>query len=157
MIAGSRPTVRRAALVDLAALAPLFDAYRRFYEQPADLARARAFLEARLVRTESAILVASAPGSDALAGFCQLYPTWCSIAAAPIFVLSDLFVTEGSRRAGIGRALMEAAQDVARDAGAARIDLSTARTNARAQALYESIGWRRDEVYLVYNFPLAGA
>ena len=157
MTARSKPTVRRAAVADLDALAPLFDAYRRFYEQPADVARARAFLEDRLARDESIVLLASAPGSDALAGFCQLYPTWCSVAAAPIFVLYDLFVMEEARRAGIGRALMQTARDVAHDAGAARIDLSTARTNVRAQALYESLGWQRDDVYLVYNLPLAGA
>ncbi len=35
--------------------------------------------------------------------------------------------------------------------GKARIDLSTAKTNKPAQMLYESLGWIRDEVYLVYN------
>ena len=40
-------------------------------------------------------------------------------------------------------------------AGALRLDLSTARTNTRAQALYESLGWQRDDAYLVYNLSLA--
>jgi len=45
-----RPAVRirRAGLPDVAVLAPLFDAYRRFYEQPADLERAARFLAERL-------------------------------------------------------------------------------------------------------------
>ena len=76
------------------------------------------------------------------------------MAAARIFVLYDLFVDEGVRRAGVGRTLMLAAQDFGRRAGAVRLDLSTARTNARAQALYESLGWQRDDVYLVYNLEL---
>jgi ribosomal protein S18 acetylase RimI-like enzyme len=145
--------IRPATPDDLDALAPLFDAYRRFYEQPGDIALASAFLHARMERGESTILVAEADGQ--LLGFCQLYPSWCSVAAARIFVLYDLFVDDGVRRAGVGRALMQAAQDFGRAAGAVRLDLSTARGNARAQALYESLGWRRDDVYLVYNLSLA--
>jgi len=145
-------TARRATLDDLDALAPLFDAYRRFYEQPGDVALASAYLHARLERDESVILVAE--GDGALLGFCQLYPTWCSVAAAPIFVLYDLFVDDGVRRGGVGRALMRAAQAFGREAGAVRLDLSTARTNARAQALYESLGWQRDDVYLTYSLSL---
>ena len=143
---------RHATLDDLDALAPLFDAYRRFYEQPGDVALASDFLHARLERGESTILVAEADGQ--LLGFCQLYPTWCSVAAARIFVLYDLFVDDGVRRSGVGRQLMLAAEAFARDAGAVRLDLSTARTNARAQALYESLGWQRDDVYLTYNLSL---
>ena len=144
--------VRRAVPADLDALAPLFDAYRRFYEQPGDIALASAYLHDRLERGESVVLVAEADGQ--LLGFCQLYPTWCSVAAARIFVLYDLFVDDGVRRSGVGRQLMLAAEAFGREAGAVRLDLSTARTNARAQALYESLGWQRDDVYLTYNLSL---
>jgi ribosomal protein S18 acetylase RimI-like enzyme len=145
-------TIRRAGLDDVDALAPLFDAYRRFYEQPGDVALASAFLHARLERGESVVFVAEADG--ATVGFCQLYPTWCSVAAARIFVLYDLFVDDGVRRGGVGRALMLAAQAFGRAAGAVRLDLSTARSNTRAQALYGSLGWERDDVYLTYNLTL---
>ena len=147
-------TTRHATPDDLDALAPLFDAYRRFYEQPGDVALASAFLHARMERGESTILVAEADGQ--LLGFCQLYPTWCSVAAARIFVLYDLFVDAGVRRGGVGRALMLAAQDFGRAAGAVRLDLTTAHTNTLAQALYESLGWQRDDVYRTYNLSLAG-
>ncbi len=148
----SAPAIRRAVPADLDALAPLFDAYRRFYEQPGDVALASDYLNDRLERGESVIFVAEA--DHQLLGFCQLYPTWCSVAAARIFVLYDLFVDDGVRRAGVGRQLMLAAQAFGREAGAARLDLSTARTNARAQALYESLGWQRDDVYLTYSLSL---
>ncbi len=156
--------IRRAGPADVEALAALFDAYRAFYEQPSDLALARRFIGQRLERSESVVFVAEAaqgrPATAArasLAGFCQLYPTWCSVAAAPIFVLYDLFVAADARRRGTGRALMLAAQAHARATGAARLDLSTARTNTRAQALYESLGWRRDEVFLTYSLDLRQA
>jgi len=147
-------TIRHAGLADLDTLAPLFDAYRRFYEQPGDVAGAAAFLRERLERRESTILLAEDAGR--LAGFCQLYPSWCSVAAARIFVLYDLFVDPAARRGGVGRALMRAAQAFGRAAGAARLDLTTARTNAQAQALYESLGWQRDDVFLAYSLALAG-
>ena len=38
--------------------------------------------------------------------------------------------------------------------GAVRLALSTALTNAPAQALYEAAGWRRDEVFCSYNLTL---
>ena len=146
------PAIRQATFADIDALAPLFDAYRRFYEQPGDVALASAFLHERLERNESTILVAEADGQ--LVGFCQLYPTWCSVAAARIFVLYDLFVDPDVRRGGVGRGLMRAAQAFGRAAGAVRLDLTTARTNTRAQALYESEGWQRDDVFLTYNLSL---
>ena len=145
-------TLRLATLDDLDQLAPLFDAYRRFYEQPGDVARASAFLHERLERNESTVLVAEDAGQ--VVGFCQLYPTWCSVAAARVFILSDLFVDPGARRGGTGRALMRAARDFGRQAGAARLDLQTAHANVKAQALYESEGWTMDDVYRTYSLAL---
>lgn len=134
---------------DAALIAPLFDAYRQFYEQPADADAALAFITARLERGESVILLARRPDGSAL-GFCQLYPSFCSVLAAPIYVLYDLFVAPDARRLGVGRALLLAAEAHARATGHARMDLTTARNNLRAQALYESLGWVRDEVFLTY-------
>ncbi|APE50295.1 GNAT family N-acetyltransferase [Delftia sp. HK171] len=134
---------------DAALIAPLFDAYRQFYEQPADADAALAFITARLERGESVILLARRPDGSAM-GFCQLYPSFCSVLAAPIYVLYDLFVAPDARRLGVGRALLLAAEAHARATGHARMDLTTARNNLRAQALYESLGWVRDEVFLTY-------
>lgn len=149
--------IRRATPHDVEPLTLLFDAYRRFYEQPADLPRARAFLGARLGHGDSVLLVAEGERPGELAGFCQLYPTFCSVAAAPMFILSDLFVDEAARRHGLARALMRAAEAHARATGAARMELQTAHANFRAQALYESLGWRRDEVFRPYHLDLSSA
>lgn len=141
---------------DAALIAPLFDAYRQFYEQPADADATLAFITARLERGESVILLARRPDGSAL-GFCQLYPSFCSVLAAPIYVLYDLFVVPDARRLGVGRALLLAAEAHARATGHARMDLTTARNNLRAQALYESLGWVRDEVFLTYARTLGNA
>lgn len=148
--------IRLAGLDDLDTLAPLFNAYRQFYEQPDDLALARGFLQQRLQRGESVVLLAdagtdTAEGAARSLGFCQLYPSFCSVEAEPIFTLYDLFVTEDARRLGVGRALLRAAESLALERGVARLDLTTARSNHRAQALYESEGWVLDEVFLAYQ------
>ncbi|OYT93946.1 MAG: GNAT family N-acetyltransferase [Burkholderiales bacterium PBB3] len=143
-------TVREAQVQDVEAIAPLFDAYRQFYKQAADAALAAEFIRARLVSKESTIFLASTADGQAV-GFCQLYPSFCSVIARPIGVLYDLFVSPAVREGGVGRALMQAAERYAQTAGWARLDLTTAKTNTQAQALYESQGWVRDEVFYAYN------
>jgi ribosomal protein S18 acetylase RimI-like enzyme len=146
--------VRDASSGDLPALGRLFDEYRQFYKLPTDLGKAGAYLEARLAAGDSVVLVA-ADESQQLLGFTQLYPTWCSLLAAPVYMLYDLYVAPGARRRGVARALLEAAAERARLDGKLRMTLSTARTNAGAQALYESLGWRRDDEFYVYNLNLS--
>jgi GNAT superfamily N-acetyltransferase len=141
---------RVAGPAELDAIALLFDAYRQFYEQPADLALATRFIRARMENDESVILLASNEAGRAL-GFCQLYPSFCSVEAAPIYTLYDLFVSLDARRTGTGRALLLAAERHAAANGKVRMDLTTARTNRAAQSVYESLGWVRDEVFLSYS------
>ena len=143
-------SIRLAQPEDLDALAPLFDAYRQFYQQKSDLALATAFIGQRLRNHESILLLAEDEQQNAI-GFCQLYPTFCSVAAAPIHVLYDLFVTPAARQSGAGKALLLAAEQQARQAGSARMDLTTAKTNLAAQSLYRSLGWVRDDVFDTYN------
>ena len=143
-------TTRQATLADIPAVAELFDLYRQFYEQRPDLSRAQRFINDRMTRRESVILVAESEQAGLL-GFCQLYPTFCSVEAEPIYALYDLFVLPTARKAGAGRLLLQAAQAQAAAEGKARMDLTTARTNLPAQSLYESVGWVRDDVFLAYN------
>ena len=49
---------RLATMADLANIAPLFNAYRQFYEQADDLALATAFIQERLTNAESVIILA---------------------------------------------------------------------------------------------------
>lgn len=144
--------IRRATLSDLDMLAPLFDAYRMFYEQPQDLALARTFLQERLRRDESVVLLATIDARAA--GFTQLYPTFSSVRAARVWVLNDLYVAEGARRQGVAQALLRAAADFARGNGAIRLELETTPDNRNAQALYESGGWQRYDATLRYHLAL---
>jgi ribosomal protein S18 acetylase RimI-like enzyme len=133
----------RAGLEHLGVLAGLFDGYRQFYGQEPDLPGARTFLEARLKGRESVVLLAvpkDAPGTAV--GFVQLYPSFSSVSMKPIWILNDLFVAPQSRRAGVARSLLDAALELARSTGAARLRLSTAKDNEAAKALYAAAGYR---------------
>lgn len=141
---------RIATLADADAIAPLFDAYRQFYEQPADLSLATGFIRDRLLNNESVILLAVGADRQIL-GFCQLYPGFCSVEAKPVYSLYDLFVRPEARRYGAGKALLQAAERHAAHNGYTRLDLTTAKTNASAQSLYESLGWVRDELFHAYS------
>ena len=73
--------------------------------------------------------------------------------ATRIATTARIDLSETARR-GIARALMGAATDFAREAGAHAIALKTQTTNTQAQALYESLGWKRDDEVLTYELNL---
>lgn len=146
-------TTRLATITDLPELAPLFNDYRQFYGQATDMGLATDFLRSRFQNSESVVLLAVNQAQQVI-GFCQLYPTFCSVEARPIYTLYDLFVAPQSRRSGAGKALLLAAEQVAAQHGKVRMDLTTAKTNLAAQAAYESLGWVRDEVFLTYNMAI---
>ena len=143
--------VTRAAIADVDAVAPLFDAYRRFYGQRPDVGAARAFLDDRLRRGESVIFLALSDEPDAEAlGFTQLYPSFSSVSLKPLWILNDLFVRRDVRRGGVGRRLLQRAREWAIETGARGLILATAVTNRDAQSLYESCGWRQDDEFQHY-------
>jgi len=146
-------SVEKVGLASVAEVAVLFDLYRQFYEQQSDLELANRFLQSRLEKNESIILAARIEGGEML-GFCQIYPTFCSVIAQPIYVLYDLFVLPKARKGGVGKSLLIAAAELAKTCGITRMDLTTAKNNLTAQSVYESLGWVRDEVFYTYNLNL---
>lgn len=145
--------VRKASAKDLENVSKLFDQYRRFYGKPSDPVLAKRFIQDRMSNNDSVILVAE-DSQGQVAAFTQLYPTFSSISATPAYVLNDLYVSPDQRRQGAGRILLEAAGEFAKQAGATSLSLSTAPDNKSAQALYESMGWVRDQQFLHYNLAV---
>ena len=148
-------TVMLAGPENADVLAPLFDAYRTFYGQPSDVEGARTYLTERMGRGQSVVFMAVADDRETPLGFVQLYPVFSSVRMSGIWILNDLFVAEGHRRSGIGRSLMDAAVSMAHSTGAAAIQLETTKDNSAAQALYESLGWRRVTGYEHYELTMA--
>ena len=132
----------RATLDHLDLLVPLFDGYRRFYGQPSEPKRCRAFLYERLYHAESVIFLALL--NDAGAGMTQLYPSFSSVSLRRLWILNDLYVATTARRLGVGAALLDRARDWALETQAKGLILETAVDNP-AQHLYEALGWQRDD------------
>ncbi|GIK67553.1 MAG: N-acetyltransferase [Chloroflexota bacterium] len=139
----------RATLDHLDAVAPLFDGYRQFYQQPSDLAAARSFLRARLSQGESVIFLAEIHGRPA--GFTQLYPSWSSVSMRRLWILNDLFVHPDFRQRGVGEGLLERARQYAIETDAKGLMLETAVDNLPAQRLYERLGWVREVEFYTYT------
>lgn len=147
-------SIVQAGLEHLDLVTPLFDAYRVFYDQASDTTRARNFLEERASGQESVIFLALRNETQLPLGFTQLYPSFASIGLGRIWILYDLFVSPEERRKGVGRRLMAHAHQFARTTGASRLELTTAQDNRAAQALYESMGYVRDDEFYHYELAL---
>lgn len=109
----------QVSLNELNETATLFDSYRQFYKQAADLSAAEAFIEQRLTSGDSVIFLARDDTGRAV-GFVQLYPSFSSVA----------------------KALLGRCKHYARATQAQAIRLATAVSNSSAKALYESLDYQ---------------
>jgi GNAT superfamily N-acetyltransferase len=150
-------TLHRATPAELDVLLPLFAGYLRFYGKPVDETRVRDFLGARLANGESVVILARETESGDALGFVQLYPAFASLAQARSWILNDRFVDPSARGRGVSRQLMDAARELAVETDACELFLQTARDNTVALSLYTSLGWVRDDQFLVYSLDVAAA
>jgi len=142
-----RPPFRIEAAGDqqLEQLLPLIAAYQRFYEaEEIDEARNRRFF-GRFTSSDAEGRILAAFLEDDPVGFATLYWHKSSLSPGDTVLMNDLYVEEGQRAGGIGRALIEASAEVARERGIAVLEWATAPDNKRAQALYDSFGAERSE------------
>jgi len=124
-------------------LLPLIAAYQRFYEvEEIDEQRNRAFFHRFLAPSEDGLLL-GARRDGRLVGYACLYWHFSSLEAVESVLMNDLYVTEDARGEGVGRALIEATAEVARERGAPFVEWATAPDNATAQRLYDSTGAER--------------
>jgi ribosomal protein S18 acetylase RimI-like enzyme len=143
--------VIQAQPAHLEVVVTLFDQYRQFYKQSSDIAAARRFLNERLNKGQSVIFLALADDDATPMGFTQLYPSFSSTSMKRLWILNDLYVAPAQRKNGVARALMERARQLAIETNAEGLTLETATDNFAAQALYESLGYKRDEAFHRYN------
>lgn len=143
---GNSLKIVRAEIWHAELIAPLFDAYRQFYEQAPDYSAAHRFITERLKAGESVIFLAALEGDGGSkpVGFVQLYPSFSSVSMKRIWILNDLFVAPEARKHGVGAALMESARQLAVSTASKELILETAMDNLTAQRLYEKLGYKRD-------------
>jgi ribosomal protein S18 acetylase RimI-like enzyme len=142
----------KATMSNMEALVALFLSYLDFYKRQARTAEAEAFLRSRFEADESVVFLAMA-GAEAV-GFVQLYPTFSSLSLRRLWILSDLYVVEPTRRCGIAKALIRRAQKLALETHSEGLVLETAVSNTAAQRLYEQLGWHRDQDFYRYYLQL---
>ena len=130
--------VRVATAEEAPVVARLLAAFRDWYgrDQPSEAAMLEAVRH--IMATERAEYLLAA---DPAAGVAQLRFRHSVWTGTDDCWLEDLFVLEEARRAGWGRALLDASLERARARGCARIELDVDEGNEAAQALYESAGF----------------
>jgi GNAT superfamily N-acetyltransferase len=134
--------VRRAQVADAREVARLLDDFNREFDAPTPGVELLADRARRLLaRGEmTVLLVGGRPDGLALLRFRP--SIWSGALDA---YLEELYVAPERRGEGLGRALLEAALELAREGGASRIELGTSEDDTAARALYESCGFTNRE------------
>ncbi len=140
--AGHEVEVRRGSIADAPDLGRLLYEFNAEFSEPTPPADVLAVRLARLIERgeATALLAGSAPDGFALLRFRpSLYSEGLDAH------LEELYVVPDRRGRGIGRAILEATMEAAREAGAVHIDLGTSVDDTAAQALYEKLGFSNRE------------
>lgn len=134
----SNISVRPARREDFAQWKPLWDRYTHFYQRELnDEITAVLWRRAFDVYEPIHVLVAELDGK--IVGLVHFLYHRSTSLIAPVCYLQDLFTAQGLRGKGVGRALIEAVYERAKEAGAARVYWTTHETNATAMMLYDKI------------------
>jgi GNAT superfamily N-acetyltransferase len=133
--------VRAIRRADRERWAPLWRAYLTFYEvaQNPEVTNAT---WARIFDPLEPVHALVAERDGALIGFSHYLFQRSTWLLNPQCYLQDLYVGEDKRGQGVGRALIGAVVDAAKEAGAARVFWNTHETNAVARRLYDAVGKR---------------
>jgi len=132
------PPVRVAAPEDAAVVARLLTEFRDHEgrDWPPEEA-IRAGVERLIGRDDTEYLLGGEP-PDGIVQLRYRYGVWWDAEDCHV---EDVFVRAGARGSGLGRALVSAAIERARERGCRRLELDTAEQNAPALALYRSLGF----------------
>jgi len=135
---------------ELEELLPLVEGYQRFYGAEPDAERNRRFFSRFLHPSDEGLLL-GAWANGGLVGFATLYWFHSSTKATDTVLLNDLYVREGVRGGGIGRALIHAALEETRRRGAGHLEWYTGPDNLAAQRLYDSLPGVTRSIWYAYE------
>jgi GNAT superfamily N-acetyltransferase len=90
---------------------------------------------------------------DELVGYACLFWHYSSTRAMDTVLMNDLYVDAAARGRGVGRALIEAGAEVARERGSPHLEWTTSPENTVAQRLYDSTGAEKSS-WLEYELGL---
>ncbi len=130
--------IRAVTEAEFPKVEPLIVAYQTFYEvDDIDPERNRQFFS-RFIGSNHSGWLLGAWQADRLVGFGCFYRHKSSLSASNIVLMHDLYVDPETRGEGVGRALIKAGRDLAREWGASHLAWTTAPDNHPAQRLYDS-------------------
>lgn len=127
---------------DAADIARLLRDFNLEYDEPTPAVGELTKTIARLLDEGEITVLLAGPGPDGLSLFRFRPGIW---SAGEETYLQELYVVPDLRGQGIGRALLEATIELARQHGSDGIDLNTGETDTAARALYESTGFTNRE------------
>ena len=130
--------VRRATASDAADLGRLLYEFNTEFSSPTPDAETLAERIARFIKRGEATFLLPAEGPLGLAEI--RYRPSLYLEGLDAY-LEELYVVPAERGRGLGRALLEAAMQIARDEGAEHMDLGTSEDDTAARSLYESAGF----------------
>ena len=139
---------------DLDELLPLMRGYCDFYEVAPSDEELSALARNLIDHPDEGLQLISRGDDGTAVGFATIYWTWQTLSASRLGVMNDLFVAEGARGDGHADALIAECAVRCRERGATELAWQTARTNERAQAVYDRVGATRDDRWLDYSLTV---
>ena len=143
--------VRPATHPDFEQWLPLWTGYNTFYKRSLPDAVTRATW-ARFLDAAEPMHALVAEQDGRLLGLVHYLFHRATAMVEDTCYLADLFTNQAARGKGVGRRLIEAVYDAARQAGCSRVYWQTHETNAVAQVLYNEVAERSG--FIVYRKPL---
>ena len=133
--------VRRVAPTDFPRWAPLWEGYNTFYKRtlPGEVTQ---MTWSRFFDSYEPVHALVAEQDGRLLGLVHYLFHRNTTMIGPICYLQDLFTDEAARGKGVGRALIEAVYERAKEAGSPRVYWHTHETNTTARMLYDKVAER---------------
>ncbi len=134
--------IRKAGVGDAPAIARLLHRFNSEYEDYTPGIEALSGHYRELLGAAELVVLLAGEGRE---GFSQFRFKRSHYTGRPDAYIEELYVIPERRGEGIGRALLEATIEAARQAGATHIELTTGEEDRQARGLYESAGFSNCE------------
>lgn len=146
-------TLRRAERTDADAVIGLIIALAEFENLPPpdEAAQARLIEHGFGNVPKFEVMLAEVEGAPGPVGYALLLQTYSTFLAQPSLYLEDVFVLTEYRKQGVGTALLRFCAQTALERGCGRLEWTCLDWNTNAQALYERMGARRMNEWLLYR------
>jgi GNAT superfamily N-acetyltransferase len=148
--------IREVVSDDFPVWKPLWDGYSSFYGRHRETALPEHITRStwsRFLDVAEPVHALVAESEGALVGLAHFLTHPSTIQIAPSCYLQDLYTVEAARGQGVGRALIEAVCEHARQLGMPRVYWQTHETNTAAMKLYDQVADKSG--FIVYRRMLS--